>query len=70
MVSRTWHPRNRAEAFEVGTGNVPSLEHHHVRKWMKGPEGKKRMGTHAPWKLAAKHGDGSWRPPTVMGRTP
>ena len=37
---------------------------------MKGPEGEGRMGTHAPWKLAAEHGGGSWRPPTAMGRTP
>lgn len=49
---------------------MPSREHRHVRKWMKGPEGKERMGTHAPWKLAAEHGGGSWRPPTVMGRDP
>ena len=56
-VSRTWHPGNRAEAFEAGTGNEPSLEHRHVRKWMKRPEGKERMGTHAPWNLAAEQGE-------------
>lgn len=41
-------PRNRAEAFEGGTGNVPSLEHRHVRKWMKGPGGRRGFGSPRP----------------------